>query len=113
MSPPVVVAIGFDLFFRPKLQAAARDAGVELRTPATPDAVAAAAEADRLVADASAPGVEDVLGDVKRARPELPILVCYPHVESDRAARMEALGIHAVTRGAFNQRLEDALRGGL
>lgn len=109
----VVLALGFDLFFRPKLQAAAAEAGVELRAVPPAQAVDAAAGATRVVADVSAPGVQDALVAVRKARPDLPFLVCYPHVEEARAVAARTLGARTVTRGAFNQRLADALRGSL
>lgn len=111
--PPVVLALGFDLFFRPKLLAAAQHAGVEVRTASAPDAARASEGADRVVADVSAPGVEDALAAIRAARPDVPILACYPHVEERRADFVRGLGGRAVTRGAFNQRLVEALQGTL
>lgn len=113
MTAPLVVALGFDLFFRPKLQAAAKEAGVDLRAVPNAQAVEAAAGAARIVADVSAPGVEDALRAVRAARPDVPILACYPHVEEARADAVRAMGGVAVTRGAFNGRLVDALSGKL
>lgn len=111
--PDVVLALGFDLFFRPKLQAAAREAGVELRAVPPQEAAKESAGATRVVADVSAPGVDEALVAVRKARPDLPILACYPHVEERRAEAVRALGGRAVTRGTFNQRLTDALAGTL
>ena len=110
---PVVLALGFDLFFRPKLQAAAKEAGVELRTASPEEAAKAAEGVARVVADVSAPRVDEALLSIRKARPDLPILACYPHVEERRAEAVRALGGKAVTRGAFNQRLVDALQGTL
>ena len=112
-GPPVVLALGFDLFFRPKLQAASKEAGVELRAVANAQAVEAAQGAARVVADVSAPGVEDALRAVRAARPDVEILACYPHVEEARAERVRAMGGRTVTRGAFNQQLVEALAGRL
>lgn len=110
---PVVLALGFDLFFKPKISAAAQQVGVEVRY-ATPDkAVEAAQGADRVVADVSAPGVQEALAGVRKAHPTLPILACYPHVEAQRAELVRGLGGVAVTRGAFAQRLPEALAGDL
>lgn len=109
----VVLCLGFDLFFRPKLQEAARAAGVEVRFANPKDAAGAAAGATRVVADVSAPGVEQALRDVRAARPDVPILACYPHVETARADAVRSLGGVAVTRGAFTARLADALSGRL
>ena|SRR5581483_6338543 len=109
----VVLGLGFDLFFKPKLNDAARRANVELRYATPAQAVDAAKGAARVVADASAPGVEDALRDVRAAHPALPILACYPHVEEARAVAIRALGGVAIPRGAFAARLEDALAGKL
>lgn len=106
-----VLALGFDLFFKPKMTHAAQAAGVELRFARPEEAVPLAAHAARVVADASAPGVEDALRALRAAHPDLPILACYPHVETHRADAIRALRGVPVTRGAFAARLEDALAG--
>ena len=107
----VVLALGFDLFFKPRMAQAAQAVGVDLRHARPQDAAAAAEGAARVVADASAPGVEEALRAVRAARPDVPILACYPHVEAHRADLVRSLGGAAVTRGAFSARLEDALAG--
>ncbi|HEX2022885.1 MAG TPA: hypothetical protein VHH36_09220 [Candidatus Thermoplasmatota archaeon] len=109
----VVLALGFDLFFKPRLLEAAKAAGVEVRFAPPERAAEAAATAARVVADVSAPGVQDALAQVAAARPGLPILACYPHVEEARAAAVRALGGVAVTRGRFSAALPDALAGRL
>lgn len=109
----VVLALGFDLFFKPKLNEAAKAASVELRYAAPQDAARAAAGATRVVADVSAPGVEEALAAIRKEHPALPILACYPHVEERRAQAVRALGGVAIARGAFAQRLADALAGKL
>jgi hypothetical protein len=111
--PPVVLALGFDLFFKPKLNAAAERVGVEVRYARPEEAAAKAADVARVVADVSAPGVAEALEAIRKARPDVPLLACYPHVEEHRAAFVRSLGGAAVTRGAFAQRLEDALAGAL
>ena len=107
-SPPpmttVVLALGFDLFFKPRLMDAAKDAGIELRFAGD------AAGADRVVADASTPGVIDQLEAIRKTRPDVPILACYPHVDERLAARVKAIGT-GVTRGAFNANVGPALAG--
>lgn len=109
----VVLALGFDLFFKPKLSEAARVAGVEVRF-ATPQTAQAQAEgAARVVADVSAPGVEEALVGLRMQHPGLPILACFPHVEVHRAEAVRALGGVAVTRGHFAQHLVEALSGKL
>ncbi|MEA3198680.1 MAG: hypothetical protein QOE90_108 [Thermoplasmata archaeon] len=100
----VVLCLGFDLFFKPKLNEAAKAAGVELRYQE-------GGAFDRVVADVSAPGVEERLRALRAARPDVPILACYPHVEEHRAEAVRALGGVAITRGAFAQRLPDVLAG--
>jgi hypothetical protein len=110
-TPATVLALGFDLFFKPKMIAAAERAGVALRFAPPQDAARLAADAARVVADASAPGVEDALRAIRAARPDVPILACYPHVETARADAVRALGGVAVTRGAFAARLDEALAG--
>ncbi|GEM_PF-6328378 len=102
-----VLALGFDLFFKPKLNEAAKQAGVAIRYQGSAEGVA------RVVADVSAPGVEEQLRAIRAEHPSLPILACYPHVEEHRAAAVRALGGVAVTRGAFSQRMADALAGRL
>lgn len=108
-----VLALGFDLFFKPKLLAAAQAAGVEVRFATPADALARAAGATRVVADVSAQGVEEALVALRKAHPALPVLACYPHVEVRRAEAVRAMGGVAVTRGLFVQRLADALAGKL
>lgn len=109
----VVLALGFDLFFKPRLAEAAKAARVEVRhaTPAALDEVARGAA--RVVADVSAPGVEEALISLRKRHPDLPILACYPHVEERRAEAVRALGGVAVTRGRFSQHLAEALAGTL
>lgn len=109
----VVLALGFDLFFKPKLNDAAKAAGIELRYAAPGDAERAAEGATRVVADVSAPGVEEALVALRRKHPQLPVLACYPHVEVRRAEAVRALGGVAVTRGHFVQHLGEALSGKL
>lgn len=109
----VVLALGFDLFFRPKLTQAGQAAGVTVRHASPQDAARLAQDAARVVADVSAPGVEEALRAVRAARPDVPILACYPHVETHRADAVRALGGVAVTRGAFTSRLDEALAGRL
>jgi hypothetical protein len=107
----VVLALGFDLFFKPRLAEAARAAGVELRHAAPRDALAQAAGAARVVADVSAPGVLDAVLALRAARPELPVLACYPHVQADLARAVTQAGGRALPRGAFSERLVEALAG--
>jgi hypothetical protein len=108
-----VLALGFDLFFKPKLNDAAKTLGVTLRHATPADAAKAAEGATRIVADVSAPGVEDALRAIRAAHPHLPILACYPHVEAARGEAVRALGGVAVTRGAFSADLAGALAGRL
>lgn len=109
----VVLGLGFDLFFKPRLSQAAQQAGVELRFAKPEDAVAASEGVARVVADVSAPGVQDAVLAVLAARPKVAVLACYPHVEADRAAAVRAAGGAAVTRGKFSAALVDALAGKL
>lgn len=109
----VVLALGFDLFFKPKLNAAAQEAGVALRYATAEDAAAKVHGAARIVADVSAPGVDVAVAALKRQHPALPLLACYPHVEAHRAEAVRALGGVAVTRGRFAQHLVEALAGKL
>lgn len=108
-----VLALGFDLFFRPKLNQAAQAVGVQVRHATPQDAAKAAEGVTRVVADVSAPGVEQALREVRAMRPDVPILACYPHVEAARAEAVRGLGGVAVTRGSFNAQLEAALTGRL
>jgi hypothetical protein len=109
----VVLALGFDLFFKPKLAEAAKRAQVELRYPALAGVEQAAAGVARVVADVSAPGVEQALVTLRKHHPDLPILACYPHVEVARAEAVRALGGVAVTRGRFAEHMVEALAGTL
>lgn len=101
----VVLCLGFDLFFKPKLNAAAKEAGVEVRYQGDGQGAA------RVVADVSAPGIEAQLRALRAAHPDLPILACYPHVEEHRAQAVREMGGVAITRGAFAQRLPEILAG--
>ena len=103
----VVLALGFDLFFKPKMMDAARAASVELRFGRS---AADAEDAARIVADASSPGVMDALEAIRKARPDVPILACYPHVDEALAARVKTIGV-GVTRGAFNANVLAAIKG--
>lgn len=107
----VVLALGFDLFLKPKISAAAKDAGVEVRYATPQQAEDAARGATRVLADVSAPGVQEAVLALRRARPELPVLACYPHVEQQRADAVMAAGGAVITRGAFVSRLPDAVAG--
>lgn len=109
----VVLALGFDLFFKPRISAAAQAAQLEVRYASPQEALAKAAGASRVVADVSVQGVEEALASIREAWPTLPILACYPHVEAQRAQRVEALGGIAVTRGRFSEKLQEALAGTL
>lgn len=111
----VVLALGFDLFFKPKLTAAAKEASIELRYGTPADAEKLAEGATRVVCDVSAPGVDETLVALRKRHPALPILACYPHVEVRRAEGVRALGgpAVAVTRGRFAEHMTDALRGTL
>lgn len=109
----IVLCLGFDLFFKPKLDHAATQAGIALRYAMPRDALAAARDATRIVADVSAPGVLEALQAIRAADPAISILACYPHVEEHRALAVRAIGGVAVTRGAFASRIPDALAGAL
>lgn len=109
----VVLALGFDLFFKPKLNEAAKQVGVEIRYATPPQVEAQAAGTRRVIADVSAPGVEEALVTLRKHHPGLPILACYPHVEERRAEAVRALGGVAVTRGHFSKHLPEALAGTL
>lgn len=109
----VVLALGFDLFFKPRLHEAAKQAGVAIRYATPPEVEAQAAGASRVIADVSAPGVEDALVSLRKHHPHVPILACYPHVEERRAEAVRALGGVAVTRGHFSRHLPEALAGTL
>lgn len=111
--PDVVLALGFDLFFKPKLNTAAAQEGVEIRYAQPADALKAAQDATRIVADVSAPGVQDAVVALRRARPDIPLLACYPHVEEHRATAIRQVGGVAITRGRFASSLGDALSGRL
>lgn len=106
--PPVVLALGFDLFFRPKLSDAARAAGVELTFN-----MADASRATRIVADVSAPGALAQVLNLRATHASVPVLACYPHVQGDLAEAVVKAGGSVVTRGAFNARLGDMLVGPL
>jgi hypothetical protein len=108
-----VLALGFDLFFKPKLNEAAARVGIELRYAQPKDALASATSAARVVADVSSPGVQEALASVRAAFPTLPIVACFPHVEVQRAAAVRALGgpVVAIPRGAFAADLASALAG--
>lgn len=106
--PPVVLALGFDLFFRPKLSEAAKAAGVEVSFN-----VADVARASRIVADASAPGALAQVLSLRATHPNVPVLACYPHVQADLAEAVVKAGGSVVTRGKFNAKLTDMLVGPL
>lgn len=104
-----VLALGFDLFFKPRLMEAAKRAGVEVAFASSADALARSASASRVVADVSAPGVLDAVEAIAAARPTLPILACYPHVAVELAERAKRAGASCMTRGAFNADLDRAM----
>lgn len=108
-----VLALGFDLFFKPRLMEAAKSVGVEVAFAAPKDALDKSATASRVVADVSAPGVMDAVEAIRAARPALPVLACYPHVAVDLAERAKRAGATCVTRGALNANLAAAVSGDL
>ncbi|MFA5861559.1 MAG: hypothetical protein WDA16_07675 [Candidatus Thermoplasmatota archaeon] len=107
----VVLALGFDLFFKPRITQAAKEVGVEVRFVLPAEALAKSEGTSRVVADVSAPGVLDAVLSLRKARPELPVLVCYPHVQADLMQAAVAAGASAVTRGQFNADLPKMMRG--
>lgn len=108
--PDIVLALGFDLFFKPRITQAAAAVGVEVRFAQPLEALAKAEGASRVVADVSATGVLDAVRSLRKTRPELPVLVCYPHVQADLMQAAVAAGASAVTRGQFNADLAKMLR---
>ena len=108
-----LLCLGFDLFFKPRLSQAAQELGVELRHAAPAQALDAANGAARVIADVSTPGVQEALIAIRAAHPQLPILACYPHVETARADAVRAIGGVAIPRGEFTKRLGEALAGGV
>jgi len=100
----LVLALGFDLFFKPRLMQAAQSADLTLSYQETD-----AASAGRVVADASVPGVLDALRRIRAAQPSLPVVACYPHVDTATGDALRALGAVTMTRGAFNADLTAAL----
>ena len=109
----VVLALGFDLFLKPKLNAAADALGVQLRyvPPARALEDASVADVTRVVADVSAPGALDAALALRAARPDLPLVACYPPVQEDLARAVREAGGVAITRGAFVSGLPDTLAG--
>jgi CheY-like chemotaxis protein len=112
-GPVTVLAIGFDLFFKPRITQAAETVDTRVTFAKPEEAPGKAVHAERVIMDASAPGALDALAAIRNARPDVPVLACYPHVEADKAAAAEALGARTVTRGAFNNSLPDAVAGRL
>lgn len=106
----VVLALGFDLFFKPRMTQAATGTGIELRFAQPHEALAKSEGTARVIADVSAPGVLDAVLSLRQARPELPVLACYPHVQADLARAVTAAGAQAITRGQFNADMATMLK---
>jgi CheY-like chemotaxis protein len=109
-----VVALVDDLFFQAKIAETAKQLGIDLRTCATPDAVAAeiTREAPRLVVvDLNARG--NPLETAERVRAtglEIPLIAFLSHVQLDLAARAAAAGFREVMpRSKFSQNLATIL----
>lgn len=95
-----VIAFVDDLFFQAKLSETARQAGIGLRTCATPEALTAAIgeEAPALVVvdlNARANPIE-TLERVRAAHPDIPVVAFLSHVQADLAARARAAGCEQV-----------------
>jgi DNA-binding NarL/FixJ family response regulator len=109
-----VVALVDDLFFQAKLVETAKQLGVELRTCATPDALAAeiARDAPRLVIvdlNARANPLE-AAERVRASGHEIPVVAFLSHVQVDLAARASAAGFREVMpRSKFTQNLATIL----
>ena len=109
-SPAVTVLTG-DLFFRAKIEAVARAAGVPVVFAGSVEEIESAKTVLVDLAD-GARAIEAV--SVLKARPEAPLVVAFgPHreVEAFRRAR-EAGADRVLARSAFVERLPELLRAG-
>ncbi|HEX4001478.1 MAG TPA: hypothetical protein VHX36_02445 [Candidatus Acidoferrales bacterium] len=109
-----VVALVDDLFFQAKLIETAKQLGVELRTCATPDALAdeIGARLPKLVVvdlNARANPLE-AIERVRASEPQIPLIGFLSHVQVDLAERARAAGCPEVMpRSKFTQNLATIL----
>lgn len=109
-----VVAFVDDVFFQAKLLETAKQVGVELRTCATPDALAAeiAKDIPRLVVvDLNARSNPlDAVERVRASGRDIPLIGFLSHVQTDLADRARAAGCRTVMpRSKFTQNLATIL----
>jgi hypothetical protein len=109
-APPAVAVLCADLFFRAKIEAVAKAAGVAVRfAGSTEEARGAATVLVDLAEGARAIAAVNAL----KVGPESPLVVAFgPHKEGEafRAAR-EAGADRVLARSAFVERLPELLRG--
>jgi DNA-binding NarL/FixJ family response regulator len=113
--PRQVLAIVPDLFFATKIAATARLAGVALDVVPHQGAVARGGETNvaLVLLDLHAPDAVALVTALKAARPALPVVGFYSHVET--ALRRDALAAGAdaaLPRSAFVARLPELLQRG-
>ncbi|MBZ5503685.1 MAG: response regulator [Acidobacteriia bacterium] len=110
-----VVALVDDLFFQAKILETAKQLGVELRTCATPEALAAeiARESPKLiVVDLNARGNPiEAIERVQASGSAIPLIAFLSHVQVELAARARAAGCRDVMpRSQFTRDLATILR---
>lgn len=115
-SPRRVLAVIPDLFFATKVAATARAGGVELELVPPERAAAAVRQAPPalVLMDLHAPGAVELVGALKAAAPNVPVVGFYSHVET--ALRRDALAAGAdaaLPRSQFVQRLAGLLASGI
>jgi DNA-binding NtrC family response regulator len=109
-----VVALIDDLFFQAKLIETAKKVGIDLRTCATPDALAAeiAKDAPRLVViDLNAQSNPlEAIQRVRTSGHEIPLIGFLSHVQLDLAERARAAGCaNVMPRSKFTQNMATIL----
>ena len=101
-----VIAFVDDLFFQAKLVETAKQLSVELRSCATPDALAteiATGSAPKLViVDLNARnGPIEVIENLQTRAPEIPLVAFLSHVQTDLAERARAAGCREVMPSSY------------
>src|SRR5262245_17479997 len=111
-----VLAVVPDLYFATRIAATAKAAGVELALVTAPQALARATEpgVSLVMVELQGKSAVELVCELKRARPALPVMGFGPHVEAALLRDARSAGADAVLpRSQFVARLAGLLEHGL
>jgi CheY-like chemotaxis protein len=110
-----ILAVLTDLFFRVKIEDAAKRSGLTAAFAATEDAALESVRNEAplvVVVDLNCSSIDAIrlLGELKRARAALPVIGFISHVQAERKAEAQNAGYDAVlARSAFSTNLPQIL----